>query len=222
MKSKIVIASSLLFSLVIGSGCRKWLDVNQNPNVTTNVPIEMLLPSAQIAIASAVGADLQVNGSLWAQQWTQAPSSSQYKIYEQYAPTANEYDREWSLLYSNALMDLEVMERKAREGNSLGNQAIAKLLKAYTFQVITDGWGDVPFSQALKGQNEDGGIISPVYDSQESIYNGIHSMIDSARLLIEAYNDAAVHPEILGDLIYAGDMEMWRKFANTLQLKAYL
>lgn len=204
---------------LLNTGCKKYLDVNTNPNVAQDVPVDQLLPSAQISMASALGTDLQINGSIWAQYWTQAPSSSQYKIYEQYSPSASTYDRVWSLLYSSSLEDLDQIEKKALAGNQSQYVGIAKILKAYEFQIITDGWGDIPFSEALKGLPEDGGATSPKFDAQSAIYDGLIKMVQDGRMLLNA---SSTDQTINGDLVYGGDKDLWVKFANTLELKMYL
>lgn len=206
--------------MLAGTGCKKYLDVNTNPNVAQDVPPELLLPAAEIYLGSSLGVDLQVNGSFWAQYWTQSPASSQYKIYDRYSPTSSSYDRVWSLLYSSALSDLNQMEKKGLASNQRQYVGIARILKAYSFQVITDGWGDVPFSQALRGLPEDGGITSPTYDAQTAVYDGIAKMVQEGRTLIEEADAAGL--AIGGDLIYSGDMVKWQQFANTLELKIYL
>lgn len=218
MKRHIILSIAILSILILGSGCKKYLDVNKNPNVAQDVPVEMLLPSAQMYLASSMDVYMQVNGSIWAQYWTQAPSASQYKIYEQYSPSASDYDRPWSLFYSSSLEDLDRIEKKGNEQNKKEYVAVAKIMKAYIYQVVTDAWGDVPFSQSLSGLPEDGTIISPQFDAQQNVYTGIAKMLDDARTIIQGLTTQSVS----GDLIYSGDMEKWLRFANTLELKVYL
>ena len=216
----IVSAACLGGAMLLNSGCKKYLDINTNPNVTQDVLAEQLLPSAQIFIGSAVGVDLQVNGSFWAQYWTQSPASSQYKIYDRYSPTSSSYDRVWSLIYSSALSDLNQLEKKGLATKELQYVGVAKVLKAYAFQIAADGWGDVPFSEALKGLPEDGGITAPVYDKQAAVYDGIAKLIQEGRALLE--NAETNHLSVSGDLIYHGDLAKWQQFANTLELKLFL
>src|SRR3982751_2511329 len=92
----IVSAACLGGALLLGTGCKKYLDINTNPNVAQDVLPEQLLPSAQIFLGSSLGVDMEITGSFWAQYWTQSPASSQYKIYDRYSPTSSTYDRVWS------------------------------------------------------------------------------------------------------------------------------
>lgn len=205
-----------IIALLILPGCRKYLDVNQDPNIARNVTTDLLLPSGQAALATVLGVDFNVIGSIWGQYWTQSPAASQYKVYEQYLPNASEYDREWGLLYSRALTDFRQTEQIGAENNESQYVAISRIMQAYTFQLITDAWGDVPFSEALKGGD---GNTAPRFDRQEMVYDGIAQMIMDAKEMMDP-SDAG-HPGA-DDLVYGGDMELWEKFANTLLLKVYL
>lgn len=213
------ILSVLIGAALIGtSSCRKALDINTNPNVAQQTSPELLLPTAQVEIATALGVVMNNQGSIWVQYWTQNPAASQYRTLEQYQPTASDYDRVWTLLYSGALADLNRMEQLAVVSGQRQYQAIAKILKAYSFQLITDAWGDVPFREALRGEAEKGGIINPRYDPQALVYDSIIQMTIDGRALI---NDSEPHPGS-DDLIYGGNMNHWGAFANTLLLRMYM
>jgi hypothetical protein len=217
INKKIIVAA--VAGLTLGAtSCRKYLDVNENPNIAHEVTVTTMLPAAQLYVGSAIGTDLQVNGSIWSQFWTQTPIGKEYIPFEQCAPTAASYDAGWKNLYAGAsnfyqVEKLSVAQHKAQY------QAIALLMQAYTFQALTDAWGDVPFKNALKGQYPDGHMVNPSYDSQKVVYKGIIGYIDSAKKLIN-FNDPS-HPGA-DDLVYGGDMRKWMKFANTLKLRALL
>lgn len=203
---------------LLSTSCKKYLDVNKNPNVLTNPTVSVLLPSAQIYLASAVGTDAQVNGSMWAQYWTQNPSSSQYRAIEQYQPTSSTYNFPWDEFYT-AGSNLYQMDLLSKEQAKPQYRAVGLLLRAYMFQVMTDSWGDIPFSEALKGQQKDGGIVNPHYDLQRAIYTGILGYIDTATKIIKVGDPSSPGAD---DLIFGGDMTKWKKFANTLKLRILL
>jgi hypothetical protein len=216
---KIILCSGLMVAMGVMTGCRKYLDVNNNPNITTTTNPELLLPSAQVGIAVAMGVDLQTNGNFWSQYWTQSPAASQYKGLDQYQPSGSDYDREWAQFYSGALMDLKKLQEIANEQKKPQYVAIAKLLMAYSFQVITDVWGDVPFNDALKGEISSGVVLNPQYDRQAQIYDSLIAMTDEALALI---NTADTKKPTTDDLVFGGNMTSWRKFGNTLKLKLYM
>ncbi len=200
------------------SSCKKYLDVNADPNIAPRATATTLLPAAQLLIGSAVGVDLEVNGSIWSQFWTQSPDGKQYQALDQYEPRNEFYNSSWKNLYAGAenfyqLYNLADSQHKSQY------KAISLLMRAYAFQALADGWGDVPFKEALKGQYPDGNVANPKYDSQKVVYRGILGYIDSASKLINLADAAAPGSD---DLIYGGDMSKWRKFANTLKLRVLM
>jgi len=210
-----IVAFLALSTLMLG-GCKKFLDTNKNPNIAGNPGIEMVLPSAQVEIAHVIGNNFQVNGSFWSQYWTQSPLANQYKQYDQYQPSTDNYNRSWGILYNGALNDLQYVYKTAASKSDKNYMAISRLLTAYTFQVITDAWGDAPCVEAVKGLEADGGNVNPKYDAQAAIYDTIVSQINEAISLIDVNSPA--HPGA-DDLIYGGDMTLWSEFAYTLKLK---
>jgi|GEM_PF-113163 len=214
IKKQILLAS--MIGLVFGvSSCKRYLDVNKNPNVTPTATPATLLPTSQMYVASAMGVDLQVNGSIWAEYWTQDPSASQYRTLEQYQPTQSTYETPWLNLYT-AAENFYQLDKLAASLKKKQYVAISFIMKAYTFQVLTDGWGDIPFKEALKGLPSDGGITSPHYDAQQVVYTGILAYLDSANALLDPSD---VTKPGVDDLIYGGDMTKWQAFSNTLRLK---
>jgi hypothetical protein len=219
MKRKIVVLLSAIVVITAGTGCKKWLDVNTNPNIVKDANLNLLLPSAEVGIATVIGGnEFQVNGNFWSQYWTQNPNTSQFKQYDQFQTSTDDYNSSWSYFYAYVLQDLNQITKKAISKKENSYLAIAKFLTAYSYQNITDAWGDVPFSEALKGGLPDRNL-SPKYDSQESIYDAIIKMVKDADSL--SYEFAPTAPGN-DDLIYQGDMDKWRTFGNTLKLKIAL
>ncbi len=201
--------------------CRKTLDVNKNPNDPADVTVMDLLPAAQVSLAHQYGNYYQITGGLWAQYWTQNASSSQYRSYEQYNPDPSDGNRPWQELYAGVLTDLDQIVKKAGTAENTRNYtAIAKILQGFTYQLLTDAYGDIPFSEALLGQSTNGqnGITSPKYDRQQDVYAGIIKLVKEGRDLID---EGALAPGN-DDLLLHGDMATWGQFANTLLLRMYL
>ncbi|WP_143310559.1 SusD/RagB family nutrient-binding outer membrane lipoprotein [Chitinophaga vietnamensis] len=212
MKTTLRIIALLFTGTLLFAGCKKFLDINADPNNAADVPISYLLPSAQGELSYALGNTLTIDGGIWSQYWTQNPSSSQYRPLDQYVPDAGSFGNVWATLNSDALEDMQQVIDKGKAGNRLQYIAIASILKAYTFQLSTDLWGDIPFSQALQGTAN----LTPAYDKQSDIYDGLVKLIDSAVVLINPNDPNAPGND---DLIYQGDMGKWLRFANTLKLK---
>ncbi len=216
------ILSTIVVTVIFFTACKKnWLDVNINPNNPETLPYNLSLPSAIGGIAYTMGDQYQIWGGIWSQHWTQGPTASQYKAWDRYIQGSPDMDRPWQQLYSDALSDLDNTIEQGSLKDALGNDrqdyvAIAKVLKAYTYQVLTDAYGDIPFTESLKGVDN----LTPVYTSQEDVYKGILVMLNEAINTIGDPN-LTTHPGS-DDLIYGGDMLLWYEFANTLRLKCYL
>jgi len=207
----------VLFAVLVAavgfSGCKKYLDINNNPNNPDNAAPTLLLPTTQAAISQVIGNAFQVYGNMWAQYWTQSPVASQYKSIDQSAPVATDFDRPWLNLYRVALINSDLII-KSTQADLENVKGIAYLMKAYSFQVATDAFGDVPLSQALQPTV----YANPKFDTQQAVYDSIFMYINKAMPLLKANS---VSPGAQ-DMIYNGDMTKWVAFANTLELRAYL
>jgi hypothetical protein len=204
---------AVLVTAVGFSGCKKYLDINKNPNNPDSADPTLLLPTTQAAISQVIGNAFQVYGNIWAQYWTQSPVASQYKSIDQYAPVATDFDRPWLNLYRVALVNADLIT-KSTQADLENVKGIAYLMKAYSFQVATDAFGDVPLSQALQPTV----YANPRFDTQQAVYDSIFMYISKAMPLLKANS---VSPGAQ-DMIYNGDMTKWVAFANTLELRAYL
>ncbi|WP_312186352.1 SusD/RagB family nutrient-binding outer membrane lipoprotein [Sphingobacterium sp.] len=205
----------LAFIGTIGlTGCNKFLDVNENPNNPETATPSLLLPTVEAAISQAVGNGFQVYGNIWGQYWTQNPTSSQYQSIDKYQILNTAMDRPWLTLYRSALNNAELIINSNVAAND-NYKGIAYLLKAYTFQVATDAFGDIPLSDALKAN----GNLNPKYEAQEVVYDSIFNYIDKGLALLATKQAVPVSSQ---DMIFNGDLDKWKAFANTLKLRAYL
>jgi hypothetical protein len=204
--------------ILASTSCKKFLDVNDNPNNLNEdkATMQLTLPAAQHSVAYVMGNVMTEVGGFLSQYWTQAPGATQYFDYDRYNFDATDGDREWGQLFNGALKDLQFVEKKAVELKDSNYAAIALLMKAYTYQVITDVWGDVPYSEALKA---DEGILNPKYDKQSAIYTGLIADIDKALAYL---NNSSTKIPGADDVVFGGDMFMWYKFANSLKLKVLM
>ncbi|MEO6903569.1 MAG: SusD/RagB family nutrient-binding outer membrane lipoprotein [Bacteroidia bacterium] len=204
-------------SVLTFTSCKKeFFDINDSPNSPKELQLSEILPTVQLAIGQALGNDLKAAGGIWSQYWTQNTGASRYRIYDLYNISNESQRAAWLLLYNDALTDLNYIIKKGNEKSIPNYVAIATILKAYNFQVLTDAYGDIPFSEAGKAEE---GIYSPKYDSQKDVYDGIIRLLKEGISKIDEASD--LHP-VFDDLIYQGNMHLWRKFANTTLLKVYL
>ena len=196
------------------SGCQKFLDVNTNPNNPDSAAPKLLLPASEAATGQIIGNFFQVYGNIWAQFWTQNPTSSQYRTIDQYNPAATAFDRSWSILYRGALVNADLITKNS-DPSLAYTRGIAHLMKAYTLQVTTDAFGDVPVKEALQSEL----FRNPHFDAQSVVYDSVFYNIDRGLALMNSTTSAAVGAQ---DLVFSGNVANWKAFANTLKLKAYL
>jgi hypothetical protein len=212
-KTKQVVLAVVMTAAAL-SGCKKFLDVNENPNNPDSASPTLLLPASQAATGQIVGNFFQIYGNIWAQYWTQNPTSSQYRAIDQYNPAATAFDRPWLILYRNALINADLITKN--QASSLEHiKGIAYLMKAYTFQVATDAFGDIPVQEAL----QPAAFPAPKFDSQAVVYDSIFNYIDKGLALVSVANSTSPAAQ---DMVFQGNVTNWKAFANTLKLKAYL
>ena len=184
--------------LMLGSvGCNKFQDTNVNPAATVTPKLANLLSNVEANIG---GYATSTTTGLFCQYF----SETQYNAASLYASSS--LLASFSSNYYNYLMDLQDIIN--RDGGKNMN-AVAKILQAYIFWYVTDMWGDVPYSQALKGTTS----LKPAFDTQETIYKGLIQQLTDA---VGSFDATA--PLITGDFIYSGDISSWKKMANSLRM----
>ncbi len=206
----------IIFSVFLISSCKKFLDVNHNPNVPEDVPMETVLPAAIENAASVIGSSYLILGEIWSEHWTSDANAPDYQTEDSYNVTAGDYSYDiagWSNIYPNAMMDLEWIRNKAKEDSNWTYYLVATVFQSYIFQFMADFYDQIPFSEAFKG-------LPPHFENGYDVYDSLIVRIDDA---IQKYESCSECPKIEeGDLIFNGDMDKWIEFANTLKLKIYL
>jgi hypothetical protein len=146
--------------------------------------------------------------------WVQHYAEHRYAIQDRYEITDGSVSGHWTYLYSSPLRDLEEVITKGQETERSNVVAVGTILKSWLMQAATDLWGDIGYSQALLGRDSplDGTVV---YDPQEDIYDGLLAELAGAVGMISSSGPSISK----GDLIYDGDMDQWRKFANSLRMR---
>jgi len=218
---KIFIVGILSIAL-FATSCDKMLDINENPNYPATSSADLSLSSAEVFVTSAVGGDLQLMGSIWSQFYAQHTGSNQYTGIDSYnLPNSSAYVRNpWALFYAGAIPDLQNSIEASATNEEWGFWFMAQTLKAYSFHVLVDFYGEIPFSQATQGVG-----IDPVYDSGASVNAGIIKILDDAiakEAEAKEANGFVVDTRLKSDLLLDGDIDVWVQFAKTLKLKILL
>jgi hypothetical protein len=149
----------------------------------------------------------------------------QHTQYDGWSSGHNDYDwdnssQSWAGYYG-ILRNNDAYYKKAVEGGYKFHEGVALIMKAYTFGLITDLWGDAPMSEALKAEE---GVQSfkPKFDNQEDIYMAILADLETANTLLSLDGSSYKNIDPVQDVLYGGDVSKWRKFANSLALRYYM
>lgn len=202
------ILNLFLLLAMIATGCKKYDNIN--PNVPVEVHPGVVLPQIQYNISNTmVEQAFELNNELI--QYT--CSNNSFTEVQRFKILPGNSNPVWNGMY-NRLRDLDDIIRMADATPTFVNyKAIALITKAYLYQLLTDVYGDIPFTQAGKALSED--IVAPVYDTQAEVYKGLISLLQEANDLI---NLQAGLP-LGGDRLYNGNLLGWKKFANSLHLR---
>ena len=204
----------MAITCLLATACEDYLDINEDPNNLAEVPVENVLPGAQIATGFYVGNTVQIVSSLWVQHM--AGTGTQTDPYDRYNVSPGDFNNEWNLAYATIIDDLEESIQNARADGNFVHAGMAQILQAYAWAVTTDIWGDIPYNQAIN-YNE---FETPVYDPQEQIYAQLINELDEAIADLNRGNATLTTGN--GDLIYQGNVVSWKRAANSLKLKLYL
>jgi len=208
---KILFISACIY---LAAGCNKDLsnlNIDQkNPSV---VPSYTLFSNAEKNWATII-ADANVNDNIFrliTQQWTETTytDESNYNLNTRAIP-----DAWWRIIYKDVLRDLEEAKKLiptdvTDAGVQKNELAMIDILEVYSFQLLVNTFGDVPYTQALQDA-----ILFPKYDDAKTIYYDLLTRLDTSIAALDesagSFGDA--------DLLYGGDVAKWKKFANSLKL----
>lgn len=221
MKLKHLIYGVPLAVLLItaGSSCRKaQFNINRNINQPTDssVTYDVVLPAALHATGTIIAnqwGPIQNWMSYWARSGTYAPNV----IEETYQITTGFGNGIWNSCYDNNY-DYQIVASKAAQAGAGFYEGIARIMKAHNFQVLVDVYGNVPYTQALKGS----GNPTPAYDNGLAIYQALLREIDAGIALIKAAVVTTTNANkniATNDIMFGGNKTLWYKFGNTLKLR---
>lgn len=212
---RIIINISIILTLISSWGCSDFLDINQDPNSLGDIPeAKVLLPVAQVSLGNTLmGWDYGFYTGLWVEYWTQAYTASQFKAACEYQPAS--FNTAYNNLTAGILKDLYTIIELEADKENKAFYYIAEALFIYTYQVVTDTWGNVPYFEALQGDKE---IYHPKFDSGETIYEDLLKRVEALQA-IDLSNSVILGNDKNYDFIFNGDLTKWELFVNSLKLK---
>lgn len=201
----------LFVAVVMLASCNKFKDTNISPSLLTEASTKALLTNSLQAMSSlSLGNVASARlSSLYMQHLSEGPYPGP-SLY-------NDRNLSFAGFYSGPLMDLQTIINYNNSGSSAANNngsknnqiAVARILKAYYYLLMTDKWGNIPYSQALKGDQG----YAPVYDSQQAIYTDLFKELNEAATQINT-----TEAGVVGDVLFSGNMASWKRFANTMRM----
>lgn len=206
----IKIYKQIIFSaciiLMLGS-CKKYLDINQDPNGALQAPINGLL--ANVTNSSAINVWRIADWTSYYTQYLASPSASS---------TIDTYDDvnasgAWNGCY-NVMTDLYDMRRFAVEKGLNAYIGVSDILMALQVNMLTNVWGDVPYADAFLGVDN----VNPKFDDQKALYDTCLNLLDLGIAALQQ-PDADGELDASSDFIHSGDAGAWLKTAHALKAR---
>ena len=215
------IIASLFLAAFFTSSC-EFGDINQDPDNLIEAPIAQQLSNLTVNVGFMAGSDLNRYSSLIMQQYSGQSTGAlnQTQQYEQYLITGSDQNNVWSSIYATILNDAENIITTATKTQSPHYSGVAKILKAYTYQVAVDTWGSIPFSETQKLTAN----TKPKYDADSEIYTNIVKLLDEGIAEVSA-TSSTISPGTNSNIFpgtFSTTKNNWIKFANTLKLRIFL
>ncbi|MFV0604744.1 MAG: SusD/RagB family nutrient-binding outer membrane lipoprotein [Niabella sp.] len=218
--NKITYKTYLLMLIVIvtmSTSCKKFLDINKNPNTPTGTVEESFLLGKTIVnwarfmpAADSYGGEL--SGAI-----VNPGGVSGFGSLIDYNYGPGNYTFWWDL-YDN-ITDLNAIIARGDADESYVKYAgVARILKAVHYQALVDAYNNIPFSKANMGVDN----LTPEYDKAEDVYKAIAMLIDDAFTNFSSASTAALNPTNTTDPLFGGDITKWKQFGNTIKLRILL
>lgn len=217
MKIKIFFVLFIAGIVLSTASCKKsfFTDYNKNPNAPDSVPPNLLLSNVEASLAYTQGGDISRFTSLFTQQVMGAAAQSQQ--YYNYILNPGTFDNLWPDYYTSVLNNNDtLMHLSDRKGYNMYS-GISRILMAYSLQMGVDLWGDLPYSQAMKGDNN----LKPAYDKAQDLYDTIVSLVNIGAGYIDNPDPGLITPGV-DDHLYGGDGKKWKNFGHAILARLYI
>ncbi|PWJ60286.1 SusD-like starch-binding protein associating with outer membrane [Dyadobacter jejuensis] len=210
-----------LMALLIANSCTNDFDeINSNPNSPTLVKAQYLLTTALEASVDRYWGSRtrfeRINidaAELYIQHLTRNILSNEG---DNYLVSVSLTNNNWKGFYNDAQVNYQRIYDLSKADGTTPNTnyaGVALTMRSWVFMLLTDMYGPIPYSEAIKGTAEEP-IYSPKYDDMEAIYAGLLNDLKMANELLTPSG-----PAIAGDILYNGDILKWKKFTNSLRLR---
>ena len=199
------------------TGCKKYLDVNKDPNRVTDstVTAELIFTQAENAVGARAASGDWTTFDTWIGYFASNGDFAPQQNLITYNVDFSFSNAIWGNHY-NVLFDLYLAKKKALASGDTLVAGASMVLSAKLWQELVDLYGNIPYTQAFQTPTN----TTPAYDKAQDIYASLQASLDSAKIYLnntpgvtakKAWNTA--------DIIAKGNTDLWKKFANTLKLR---
>ncbi|MFY0601687.1 MAG: SusD/RagB family nutrient-binding outer membrane lipoprotein [Cyclobacteriaceae bacterium] len=206
---------NILFATLLFS-CDDWLDVNTDPNNPTEINPDLILPVAQHYSARIMQEDRGINhlGNMMMVNWSESGGFSWYNDEFLYLANSTFYNEIFDYTYHDALKQYADLDDLGDEYSAY--KAISMIMKSFHFQILVDLYGDIPYAEALQRSDNP----TPAYTAATVVYDDLLVQLTNAIELMDAAeaDPLSIVPEG-DDVMFGGDLMMWKQFANTIKLR---
>lgn len=215
MKNKLYLIA--LAGVLMGTtACNDYMDINESPDriAVSNLTPNFVLPGAISNSYYVQARRLNLFGGIMMNSVAGNSYSYGTPFVDEYSPniTSAFYADVWDQLFRQISNFQFIIDYSDPSGQYSQYKAIAKVMKAYYVQTLTDLWGDMPYSEAFKRELN----LTPKYDKGEDIYKASIADIENAIQLIDGKKGDV---PASADIVFKGSMAKWKAFANTLKLR---
>ena len=212
-------------TVLMASSCSdNFFDINSNPNKPTEEAItpDFLMTGVVANIVRRETSTFDFLGH-WMGYYARGSNYGPSLPLENYNITSTYQTAQWSggnlpnFGWFDIMSDNAEMERKAKETGEQFYVGAAKVLKSIGFMRLVDMYNNVPYTEAFSLVS--GGIATPKYDKGEDIYADLIKQLDTARTIFADPNLVVPQTAATSDLVFGGDVELWRKLVNTQALR---
>ncbi|MCH7400311.1 SusD/RagB family nutrient-binding outer membrane lipoprotein [Belliella kenyensis] len=219
MKIKSIYKSiSTAIILAVSASCTAdFVDMNINPNTSVVAnPESLLAPTLHDLVWRNQNRAMRLTNEIMQVHVTTVDSREFHRYFIR--PTESDYMwRNWYL----QLTDIKDIYNKAEETRTNGFETfkgLSRVLEAWTFSLLTDMFGDIPYTEANQGRI---GNVTPVFDPQRDVYFGLFELLEEANTLLSTSGNLPGNLTEY-DPLYQGNALLWRKFGNSIYLRLLL
>lgn len=208
MKKIRIFISVLAVAALTFTSCKDWLDINTDPENPTldAAQYQMELAHCQFYTNDAVQFAAWRTGMAMG-DWTRNYNGGNYWHVSYWNPVIGQVTTSYQWFFVGAGATLKDMYKKAMAAENWHYAGVAKVLYAYGFMLMTDLYGEMPYTEGL------GVSATPAYDTGKTIYLGCFADIDEAIELLGRTVDPSLPSLAVGDTWNNGDVSKWLKLA---------